>query len=282
MLSHPSAVNSHYSADQFAQHFSDKISRIRQTTAGFHPPDIRQRNVDISLNELRPATVDKVSAIIKRSPAKQCSLDPMPTWLLKECSGVMAPIITAMCNASITQSKFPAAHKSAIVRPLLKKPSLDTADLNSYRPISNLSFVSKVLERIVDSRFTEHANSQSLQFSPFQSAYRKHYSTETALVKVHNDLISAVDQGNVGALALLDLSSAFDTVDHQLLLATLQKRFAVTNSALSWFQSYLAGRTQTVHLHATVSDAIHVDCGVPQGSLLGPKTFIAYVDEMHR
>ena len=91
---------------------------------------------------------------------------------------------------------------------------------------------------------------------------------------MHNDLISAVDQGNVGALAL------FDTVDHRLLLAILQKRFAVTDSALAWFQSYLADRTQTVHLQAQVSNTMHVDCGVPQGSVLGPKTFIAYVDEM--
>ena len=101
----------------------------------------------------------------------------------------------------------------------------------------------------------------------FQSAYRQHYSTETALVKVHNDLVSAVDQGNVGALALLDLSSAFDTVDHRLLLAILQKRFAVKDSALAWFQSYLADRTQTVHLQAQVSNTIHIDCGVPQGSV---------------
>ena len=109
-----------------------------------------------------------------------------------------------MCNASISQGKFPAAHKSAIVRPRLKKPSLDTADLNSYRPISNLSIVSKVLERIIDSRLTEHAISQRL-FTQFQSVYCKYYSTENALVTVHNDLICAVDQGNVGALALLDL-----------------------------------------------------------------------------
>ena len=92
--------------------------------------------------------------------------------------------------------------------------------------------------------FTEHANSQRL-LTQFQSAYRKHYSTETALVKVHNDLISGVDQGNVGALALLDLSSAFDTVGHRLLLAILQKRFAVTDSTLAWFQSYLADRTDS-------------------------------------
>jgi len=168
----------------------------------------------------------------------------MPTWLLKDLSYVIAPIITAMCNASISQGKFPAAHKSAIVRPRLKKPSLDTADLNSYRPISNLSFVSKVLERIIDSRLTEHANSQRL-LTQFQSAYRKHYSTETALVKVHNDLISAVDQGNVGALALLDLSSAFDTVDHRLLLAILQKRFAVMHGLCASVVPVLLSRSNT-------------------------------------
>ena len=90
---------------------------------------------------------------------------------------------------------------------------MDPSDLNSYRPISNLSYVSKLLERIIDSRFTEHANTNNL-FSPLQSAYRKHHST----VKIHNDLITNIDQGLIGALVLLDLSSAFDKVDHSLLL----------------------------------------------------------------
>jgi len=158
LLSQPSTVHSHFSADQFLQHFSGKISRIREATARLDPPDIYERNIDIPLSDFRPATVAEVTAIMKKSPAKQCSADPMPTWLLKDLSVVIALIITAMCNASISQGKFQSAHKSAIVRPRLKKPSLDTADLNSYRPISNLSFVSEVLERIIDSRLTEHAN----------------------------------------------------------------------------------------------------------------------------
>ena len=121
LLSQPSTVHSHFSADQFLQHFSGKISHIREATASLNPPDIHERNVDIPLSEFRLATVAEVTAIIKKSPAKQ---DPMPTWLLKDLSDVIALIITAMCNASISQGKFPAAHKSAIVRPRQRNPVL--------------------------------------------------------------------------------------------------------------------------------------------------------------
>jgi len=93
-----------------------------------------------------------------------------------------------------------------------------------------MTFVSKLLERIVDARFTEHANTN--HFSPLQSAYRKYNSTETALVNIHNDIITNIDQGLVGAFVLLDLSSAFDTVDHNLLTKILEHRFSVTDSAL--------------------------------------------------
>ena len=179
-----------------------------------------------------------------------------------------------MCNASISQSRFPHCHKSAIVRPLLKKTNLDPSDLNSYRPISNLSYVSKLLERIIDSRFTEHANLNNL-FSPVQSAYRKHHSTETALVKIHNDLITGIDQGQIGALVLLDMSAAFDTVDHHLFLRILQHRSSVNNSTLAWFISYLTDRTQTVHVNDLISKVVNLSCGMPQGSSLGPKIFIA-------
>jgi len=99
-----------------------------------------------------------------------------------------------------------------------------------------------ILERVIDSRFTQHVNTFDL-LSSFQSAYRK---TETALVKVHNDIISAVDHGNLGALVALDFSSAFDTVDHQTFLSILQRRFGVADSALNWFNSYLSGRTRSI------------------------------------
>ena len=161
----------------------------------------------------------------------------------------------------------------------MKKPTLDPLDLNSYRPISNLTFVSKILERVINSRIADHAHSLGL-FSPVQSAYRKHHSTETALVKIHNDLVDSVDKGQVGAIALLDLSSAFDTVDHLILFDVLQKRFGVTGPALPWFQSYLSNRTQTVLASGPSSSVTALNCGVPQGSVLGPKTFIAYTDDI--
>jgi len=100
------------------------------------------------------------------------------------------------------------------------------------------------------------------------------------MVKVHNDIVAAIDQGRVGALAMLDLSSAFDTVDHQILLSILQQRFAVTDSALDWFSSYLTNQSCSVHLESDVSEAITVNCGIPQGSSLGPKIFIAYTEEL--
>ena len=279
LLSEPAHTATVHSADDFATHFESKIERIRQSTATFPEPCIPTRCVAAPLSSFRPVTVAEVASMIRKSPAKQCALDPMPTWLLKSVCDTVAPIITMMCNASISQSRFPHCHKSAIVRPILKKTNLDSSDLNSYRPISNLSYVSKLLERIIDSRITEHANLNKL-FSPVQSAYRKHHSTETALVKIHNDLVTSIDQGHTGALVLLDMSAAFDTVDHHLLLRILQRRFSINDSALAWFNSYLSDRSQTVHVNNSISRIASLSCGMPQGSSLGPKTFIAYTEDV--
>jgi len=124
-------------------------------------------------------------------------------------------------------------HECAVVRPFMKNPTSDPSHLNSDRPISNLSFVSKILERVIDSRIADHANRHCLFFSA-QSAYRRYHSTDTDLVKIHKYLrppISRVHRGHVGVIALLDLSSAFDNVDHLILFGVLQNRFGVIGSA---------------------------------------------------
>jgi Reverse transcriptase (RNA-dependent DNA polymerase) len=113
-----------------------------------------------------------------------------------------------------------------------------------------------------------------------QSAYRQHHSTETALVKLHNDIVIAIDRGNVGALVLLDLSAAFDTVDHKLLLDILRRRFGIVGDALNWMTSYLEGRSQQVSIGSKMSTITEMSCGVPQGSVLGPKQFIAYTEDL--
>lgn len=183
--------------------------------------------------------------VLHIAPAKQCSLDPVPTWLVKKLDSVFAPIIANLCNTSFNQRLFPIDQKRAITRPLPKKPSLDINDLNNYRPISNLIFLSKTVERLVDARFTAYAENNSL-LPVHQSAYRSQHSTETALVHLHNDMVAIVDRGDVGALILLDMSAAFDTIDHHIMLDVLEKRFDVREAALDWFASYFGDRTQVV------------------------------------
>ena len=137
--------------------------------------------------------------------------------------------------------------------------------MKNYRPVSNLSFMSKVLEKVVLSQILQHINCNKL-LSDFQSAYRPHHSTETALLKVTNDLLSAMDDGNISVLVLLDLSAAFDTIDHEILLHRLHNVFGFEDTV---FQSYLENRTQTVAVHGKHSTSAPLRYGVPQGSVLG-------------
>ena len=198
---------------------------------------------------------------------------------MKRASDVLAPVLCEMCNASLQSGELPGTQKSAIVFPRLKKPTLDVEDANSYRPISNLSFASKFVERVVATRFTAHAERHNLLPSN-QSAYRRHHNTETAVVSVMNDIIRATDRGEVTALVLLDLSAAFDTVDHSMLLDVLHRRFTVDGIPLLWFNSYLTNRLQSFSVDGVLSKSICVGCSVPQGSVLEPLEFISYTEDV--
>jgi len=164
--------------------------------------------------------------------------------------------------------------KRALVSPLLKKASLDKEVMKNYRPVSNLPYIFKLVERAVATRKLHHMNVNNLQ-EPFQSAYRAHHSTETALVRVQNDILQALDENKGVVLVLLDLSAAFDTVDHSLLLETLSE-MGVRGSALGWFRSYLEDRTQCVYIKGHASAESFLEYGVPQGSVLGPILFTTY------
>ena len=164
--------------------------------------------------------------------------------------------------------------KKAIVCPLIKKSTLDKNILENYRPVSNLSCISKITE-IVASRFKKHLLKNSLH-EPKQSAYRSHHSTETALISVTKYIMCAVDQKKAVVLVLLDLSAAFDTIDHSILLNRLQKRCGITGTALSWFETYLTDRCQVIQLNGESFDKMQLQFGVPQGSVLGPLLFTSY------
>ena len=147
--------------------------------------------------------------------------------------------------------------------------------MNNYRPISNLKFVSKVVERAALAQLQEYMLTNQLGGCR-QSAYRKHFSTETALVRVQNDILRAVDRRSDVVLVLLDLSAAFDTVDHQILLQRLRDRYGVHDDALSWCSSYLSDRRQSVAIGDKVSATRVTTCSVPQGSVAGPFMFTIY------
>ena len=137
------------------------------------------------------------------------------------------PTLLKIINTSLATSTVPKSFKQASISPLLKKPSLDRNVLKNYRPVSNLPFLSKILEKVVSKTVSSHRANNSLNV-PLQSAYRQHHSTETALLKVHNDVLRALDRLECVFLVLLDLSAAFDTVDHSRLKARLEQKFGVS------------------------------------------------------
>ena len=210
---------------------------------------------------------------------KTCELDPLHRVVFSGCIEKLLPTITDIINMSLLSGSFPDPLKSAVVRPLLKKPTLDPNELKNYRPVSNLPFLSKLLERIVLEQLNAHLLAHSLR-PTYQSAYRPHHSTETALLRITSDLLNATDNGQVSALILLDLSAAFDTLDHRILLDRLQYTFGIHDSALSWFESYLQKWFQSVVINQLSSEPTLLSCGVPQGSVLGPVLFTLYTQPL--
>ena len=227
------------------------------------------------LTQFFPATVEEVRAIIQRSSSSTSGADPFPTTMIKQCLPVLLPVITKIINCSMTEGVFPEHFKEALVTPLLKPGKTSRSDMCNYRPISQLPFVSKVLENIVASRVRLHLDEHNL-FDEYQSAYRPAHSTETALIKIHHDISEALDRGSIVAMVMLDLSAAFDMVDHEILIKRLHVSYGFCDTVLSWFQSYLTGRTQRVCIGNHTSTSLPVAHGVPQGSVLGPLLYSLY------
>ena len=267
-------------ANRFVNYFGDKIKSIRRDLEdSSNTPDYTINVANdfdgVPLDKFRIVSQEEVRKIISSSPSKSCSLDPIPTSILKLCLDELTPVLTLVVNTSLEFADFSPELKRAFVLPLLKKAILDCEILKNFRPVSNLSFLSKLVERIVCVQLVDHLKAHHL-YEVFQSAYRQLHSTETALLRVQNDLLRAVDTHGGAILVLLDLSAAFDTIDHQRLLHTLESSFGVKGKVLDWFQSYLTGRTQTVQINKSTSEPHELKYGVPQGSVLGPILFTIY------
>ena len=173
--------------------------------------------------------------------------------------------------------------KSAVLLPLIKElnSTVDTDNFKNYRPVSNLLFISKLIERVVQRRLEQHMNRNGL-ISDKNYAYIKNHSTEHLLLKVANDLYHAFDENRPSVVVLLDLSAAFDTVDHNKLLHILEHDIGIVGTSLKWFESFLKGRSQKVKIGEEYSEILELLYGVAQGSVLGPQLFKIYIRSLYK
>ena len=253
--------------------------KIRQKIDAKSPTTLVENQDCAQCEETLPAfelfTEEEILKVIMADNNSTCELDIIPTKLLKDVVGSLLPTITKIMNLSLSSGIVPLSLKHAIVRPHLKKPHADSEDFTNYRPVSNLSFLSKILEKLVAKRLLSHMDNHNLH-EVMQSAYKKYHSTETALVRVQNDILTHIDNKHGVILVLLDLSAAFDTIDHKTLLHQLRHRMGISGTALEWFRSYLNGRTQAVCIKGEYSTAVPLQFGVPQGSVLGQLLYTIY------
>ena len=179
-------------------------------------------------------------------------------------------------NMSLSTGIFPDIWKQAIINPLIKKPSLDSNELKNYRPVANISFTSKLIEKHVFNCINEHMDINNVG-EELQSAYRSIHSTETALLQVKTDIMTYLHQQEGVFVVLLDLSAAFDTVEHTILLNRMASEIGLTGTALKWMESYFTGRTTKVGVNGTYSKPQSMQYGLPQGSIVGPGSFKIYI-----
>ena len=272
--------------NDFEQFFANKIHNIRNnisnvsyTASNESKSSIPNKQCTTSFNCFDYLSDDDITKVFASLPNKFCKLDPVSSELFKLCLVHLLPYVKHIINSSLQEGLFPDQYKQALVKPKIKGHTLDKDDHLNFRPLNNLSFLSKAVERCVLNQLVNYLESNHM-FSNFQSAYRKFHSCETAITKITNDILTSLDNKQCSFLLFLDLSAAFDTIDHSILLTTLQVKYGINGSVLHWINSYLSNRKCYVNINNSYSKGIYLLFGVPQGSILGPILFILYISDI--
>ena len=231
----------------------DPLENVRNT--------MKDKNCFMEFSAVHPDEVSKIITELTNSAA--FGTDNIDTYIVKLLKEEMTPAITHVINLSIKTGEFPESWKVSKVIPIHKKD--DILNPTNYRPISIIPIMSKIMERVVYNQLIRYL-SENMLINPSQHAYRPNRSTATAVIEMIDYWAKALDSNNMVGVCLLDMSAAFDCVDHSILLQKLSL-YGCSEGVIRWFSSYLSGRRQGVCINGAMSKLLKVKFGVPQGSI---------------
>ena len=223
-----------FSPDAYLDFLEEKVQSVRAKTSGSQAPSFNATPHSFSV--LQQCSIKGLEMVIRSSPRKSCELDPIPTFLLKEFLNDLLPYLHLLCKSSLSTEILSCSQKKAIVTPAFKKYGLDV--LNNFWPISNIYYLLEIVEKLVSMQLIAYLNGLGLLPS-LQPGFCAGHSTETVLVRLLSDIFSATDRGEVTLLTLLDVSTACDSVDHDILLKRLRRTYGMDGHVFSWLESFI-------------------------------------------
>ena len=273
----PSSSNNTSQANEFNDYFANVGSELASKIPQVPSINISDENAAQSTFNFDYVTEDEVSkALMRMKNKKSVGIDGISMHILKMSTPVIIPSLTYLFNKSLAEGIFPSQWKRSKLIPLFK--SGEKSNPANYRPIAILPCISKVLEKIVQKQLAQYLKVNGL-LSAAQSGFRDKHSTSTALLKVTDDWLLAIDEGLYTGAIFIDLKRAFDTVDPFIMLKKL-KQMGLSQACLNWFESYLTNRKVGTFLNSSLSDFSDIHHGVPQGSILGPVLFVIYINDI--